>query len=151
MRELCAWAMRRAACLGVVLLVLLGATSVASNAVVATTPPQQECAAGDAGCEADVPPFVPSDTWQEVLPGQVVPPSCDLRIELETGKEFARNKPQGPGLSEVTEAEELDPAEAAARDLKQSAKMYEILMGLPVRMSSHYFAHTTQHRQQRQH
>ena len=142
--------MRMAAFLGVVLLVLLGATSVAANAIVATTPPQQECTAGDAGCEADVPPFVPSDTWQEVLPGQVVPPSCDLRIELETGKEFARNKPQGPGLSEVTEAEELDPAEAAARDLKQSAKMYEILMGLPVRIKLAFFAHTTQHRQQRE-
>lgn len=117
-----------------VTLFLLGATAVASNAVVAT-PSGQECAAGDSGCEADVPPFVPSDTWQEVLPGQIVPPSCDLRIDLETGKEFARNQPtQSPGLSDVTEAEPLDPAEAAVRDAKKTAKMYEILMGLPVRL-----------------
>ena len=70
----------------------------------------------------------------EVLPGQVAPPSCDLRIELETGKEFARNKPSTGGTVEVAEeAEPLDAAAAAVLAAEKTTKMYDILMGLPVR------------------
>eukprot|EP01046_Picozoa_sp_COSAG06_P050043 COSAG06_NODE_7832_length_2361_cov_1.629089_1_plen_152_part_00 len=117
-------------------LALLCAAAVASSGGGAVVATQHECAAGDAGCDAAAAqPFVPSDEWQEVLPGQTAPPSCDLRIELETGKEFARKKPQESGGLEVVEEPEepLDPAAAAARDAKKTAKMYEILMGLPVR------------------
>ena len=90
----------------------------------------QTCEPGDTLCDPSVHPFVPTDEWQEVLPGQVVPDSCDVKLVFESGKQFARNRPEPAGI-QAEEGPPEDPAAAAEREAAATAKMYEILLGLP--------------------
>ena len=43
------------------------------------------------------PPFVATDEWQEVLPGQAVPPGLHVSIDMQTGKKMAKVKLGGGG------------------------------------------------------
>ena len=45
-----------------------------------------------------LPEFVPTSDWQEVLPGQEVPGGCRTRMDVKSGKTFAKWIPgRGPG------------------------------------------------------
>jgi hypothetical protein len=38
--------------------------------------------------------FVPTDDWQEVPDGAALPPGCEVRMDFESGKNYARLMPQ---------------------------------------------------------
>jgi hypothetical protein len=107
---------------------LLLATVLIATAL--TTAGSQDLVAVDAS-SAD---FVPTEDWQEIVPGQDVPETCDWKVELATGKEFARKRPPAPAPGVIEEAdpgveeEFVDTAEARA---ETAAKMFRVLLGLP--------------------
>eukprot|EP01047_Picozoa_sp_COSAG01_P034699 COSAG01_NODE_2619_length_7370_cov_8.551506_1_plen_261_part_00 len=121
----------------VVALLTLGA----SHAGAQPPSPPGECVegVGGGGCAAaGGGAFVPTEEWQEVLPGQQVPDSCDVKVDLATGKEFARNRPaattsESGGIEVVEDAAGDLPTEAerAQERAEAAGKMYHILMGLP--------------------
>ncbi|TMW63351.1 hypothetical protein Poli38472_002292 [Pythium oligandrum] len=61
---------------------------------------QSNCGSDDGECRADAqqvvavkataPEFVATDEWQEVLPGQSVPPGLHIRLNFQTGKREAK-------------------------------------------------------------
>ena len=94
--------------------------------------PQHECEPG-MGDDCPAAAFAPTDQWQKVLPGQPVPDSCDVKVDLATGQEFARTRPSvstgGVAVDETNASvPDLESPEARA---ETAAKMYHILMGLP--------------------
>ncbi|KAK8814396.1 hypothetical protein WA158_008258 [Blastocystis sp. Blastoise] len=40
--------------------------------------------------ESEIPEFIPTDEYQEILPGQAVPAGLSYKIDFETGKKYAR-------------------------------------------------------------
>eukprot|EP00049_Salpingoeca_infusionum_P000448 m.40006 g.40006 ORF g.40006 m.40006 type:complete len:172 (-) comp10384_c0_seq1:1936-2451(-) len=53
----------------------------ASTAAAANTPTDTETAKAK-----DIPVFVPTDEWQDILPGQAIPPGLHVAIDMQTGK-----------------------------------------------------------------
>eukprot|EP01050_Picozoa_sp_SAG11_P031127 SAG11_NODE_9524_length_903_cov_1.160448_1_plen_84_part_10 len=77
---------------GILLLTLLASSPVDAEATAAVAVPAEcEAESSAAGCSREK--FLPTTDWKEVLPGQSVPPECDVRIDLKTDKEYARLKP----------------------------------------------------------
>ncbi|DBA02354.1 TPA: hypothetical protein N0F65_007173 [Lagenidium giganteum] len=76
-------------------------------------------ASDDAGKDtqiaANVPEFEPTDEWQELLPGQGVPPGLHVRLNLATGKREAKlldDSPLDPALAAAPVDIEVDRSEA---------------------------------------
>ena len=46
-----------------------------------------------------LPEFVPTSSWQEVIPGQEIPGGCRTRMDMKSGRTFAKWMPgRGPGV-----------------------------------------------------
>ncbi|KAJ0409763.1 hypothetical protein ATCC90586_001076 [Pythium insidiosum] len=84
-------------------LVMALALALVAQGVVATDAHAKSddagvCSAGASECTAkpravaqsNVPEFVPTEEWQEILPGQSIPPGLHVRMNLETGKKEAK-------------------------------------------------------------
>ena len=56
----------------------------------------------------DLPLFVPTDIWQEVLPGQHVPGGLHYRLDLEQGKKWAKKLPGDTTDYSEDEDDDLD-------------------------------------------
>eukprot|EP00049_Salpingoeca_infusionum_P000450 m.40016 g.40016 ORF g.40016 m.40016 type:complete len:554 (-) comp10384_c0_seq2:478-2139(-) len=57
----------------------------ASTAAAANTPTDTETAKAK-----DIPVFVPTDEWQDILPGQAIPPGLHVAIDMQTGRKQAK-------------------------------------------------------------
>ena len=101
----------------------------ASSAVSVSAAEDSPSADGD---EEYIPPFVATHEWQETMPGQEIPPNLDLRVELATGKEYARLKPVPKKQDlQLDDASTSQRNETAADRAARVATMYNVLLSLP--------------------
>jgi hypothetical protein len=55
--------------------------------------------------------FAPTSEWQEVPEGAVLPPGLDIRMDMQSGKNFARSKEAAPPAAEEPTPLEVQPQE----------------------------------------
>ena len=101
-----------------------GATLTGADASTPAT-----CAAG-AACNT----FAPTAEWQEVPDGAELPPGLDVKMNLKSGKQFARLTGAAAAAPPPLEAVHAAEGAAAAPELspaQKSAEMHRILLALP--------------------